>query len=132
MAKKDFSYRGKTIEELQAMNTSEFVKLLPSRQRRSLTRGFSEMQKRLLLKIKKTKEGKYKKPIKTHCRDMLIIPEMLGVNIHVHSGKAYLQIEIIPEMLGRYLGEMVLTRTRVAHSAPGIGATKSSSAASVK
>lgn len=132
MAKKEFSYRGKTVEELKTMNTSEFIKLLPARQRRSLTRGFSEMQKRLLLKIKKAKEGKYKKPIKTHCRDMLIIPEMLGLNIHVYSGRAYLQIEIIPEMLGRYLGEMVLTRTRVAHSAPGIGATKSSSAASVK
>lgn len=132
MARKEFTYRGKTVEELKAMDVKEFAKLIPARQRRSLERGFTEMQKRLLLKIKKTKEGKYKKAIKTHCRDMIVIPEMLGLMIHVHAGKTFTQIEIIPDMLGHYLGEFTLTRNRVTHSAPGIGATKSSSAASVK
>lgn len=132
MARKEFSYRGKTVEELKAMDVKEFAKLIPARQRRSLERGFTEMQKRLLLKIKKSKEGKYKKAIKTHCRDMIVVPEMLGLMIHVHAGKSYTQIEVIPDMLGHYLGEFTLTRNRVAHSAPGIGATKSSSAASVK
>lgn len=132
MAKKEYSYRGKSLEELKKMDLKDLAKLLPARQRRSLTRGFSEMQKRLLLKIKKTKEGKYKKPIKTHCRDMIVLPEMVGVNIHIHAGKSFVQIELLPDMIGSYLGELTLTRTKVAHSAPGIGATKSSSAASVK
>ena len=132
MARKEFTYRGKTVEQIKAMDIKEFAKLVPARQRRSLEHGFSEMQKRLLLKIKKAKEGKYKKQIKTHCRDMIIIPEMLGLLVHVHSGKVFVPVEILPDMLGHYLGEFTLNRTRVTHSAPGIGATKSSSAASVK
>ena len=132
MAKKEYTYRGKTLEQLKSMDVKDFAELLPARQRRSLERGFTEMEKRLLLKIKKARDGKYKKAIKTHCRDMIVIPEFIGMNIHVHAGKSYTQIEVIPEMLGHYLGEFTLTRTRVAHSAPGIGATKSSSAASVK
>jgi len=132
MAKKEFTYHGKTIDQLKGMDIKEFAKLTPSRQRRSLERGFSEMQKRLLLKIKKAKDGKYKKPIRTHCRDMVVIPDMVGMTVHVHLGKIFAPVEIIPDMLGHYLGEFTLTRTRVTHSAPGIGATKSSAAASVK
>ncbi len=132
MARKEFSYRGKTFEELKAMDLKEFAELLPARTRRSILRGFSEDQKRLLLKIKKTKEGKYKKNIRTHCRDLVVIPEMVGVLVYVHAGKNFVPVELQPETLGFYLGELTLTRTRVTHSAPGIGATKSSSAASVK
>ncbi len=132
MAKKIFAYRGKKIEELKALDLKEFSKLLPARQRRSIARGFTDMQKKLLLKIKDSKEGKWKKPIKTHCRDMIIIPEMVGVQIHIYNGKKFALIEIQPEMLGHYLGEFAHTRSRVAHSAPGVGATKSSAAASVK
>ncbi len=129
MARKEFTYRGKNVEEIKALDVKEFAKLVPSRQRRSLKRGFNEMEKRLLLKIKKTKEGKNKKPIKTHCRDMIVIPEMLGHTIHVHAGKSFTQVEIVPDMLGHYLGEFTLTRGKVGHSAPGIGATKSSAGA---
>jgi len=132
MAKKEYSYRGKSLDDLKKMDIKEFAKLLPARQRRSLTRGFSEMQKRLLLKIKKAKEGKYKKPIRTHCRDMIVIPEMVGILIHIHAGKSFIPIDLQADMIGCYLGELTLTRSKVAHSAPGIGATKSSSAASVK
>ena len=109
-----------------------FAQLLPARQRRSLLRGFTEMQKRLLVKIKKAKNGAWKKSIKTHCRDMIVVPEMIGVTVHVHAGKAFVPVEVLPEMLGKYLGEMTVTRQKVAHSAPGVGATKSSAAASVK
>lgn len=132
MAKKIFTYQGKKIEELKSLDLKEFSKLVPARQRRTLNRGFTEMQKKLLAKVKDSKEGKWKKPIKTHCRDMIVIPELVGVNIHIYNGKKYLQIEIQPEMLGHYLGEFSHTRNRVAHSAPGVGATKSSAAASVK
>ncbi|MFH0752167.1 MAG: 30S ribosomal protein S19 [archaeon] len=132
MAKKELTYKGKTEEELKNMSLKEFAELLPARQRRSVTRGFTELQKKLLIKIKKVKEGKYKKPIKTHCRNIVLIPEMLGLIIHVHRGKDFVPVEITVEKLGHYLGEFRMTRTRVTHSAPGVGATKSSSAASVK
>lgn len=132
MVKKEFTYRGKGLAELKTMDHKTFANLLPARQRRSLLRGISNGQKQLLLKIKKTREGRYKKPIKTHCRDSIVIPEMLGMIIHVHGGKSFTPIEIQPEMLGHYLGEFAFTRGKVQHSAPGIGATKSSAAASVK
>ncbi|MAG78090.1 30S ribosomal protein S19 [archaeon] len=132
MVKKEYTFRGKKIEELKEMALEDFAKLLPSRQRRSLTRGFNDSQKRLLDRIKRFKEGKTKKPIKTHCRNMIVIPSMVNLTIHIHNGKQFGQILIQPEMVGHYLGEFALTRQRIAHSAPGIGATKSSAAASVK
>jgi len=132
MAKKVFYYRGKTIEEIQKMDLKEFAKLIPARQRRTLLRGFTDAQKKLIEKVKATNEGKYKKIIKTHCRNMIIIPEMIGLKILVHKGKEFVPVMVTEDMLGHYLGEMTLTRNRVQHSAPGVGATKSSAAFSVK
>lgn len=132
MVKKEFTFRGKTLPELQKMDSKNFMELLPSRQRRCIKRGFTEQQKKLLLKIKKSKEGKTKKPVKTQCRDMVITPDMVGMTIHIHRGKDFVPILIAPEMIGHYLGEFTYNRSKVAHSAPGIGATKSSSAVSVK
>lgn len=132
MGRKEFTYRGKTFEQLKTMDLKEFAELLPARTRRSILRGFSEDQKKLLLKIKKAKEGKFKKNIRTQCRDMIVIPEMVGVLVYVHAGKNFVPVDLIPETIGFYLGELTLTRARVTHSAPGIGATKSSSASSVK
>jgi small subunit ribosomal protein S19 len=132
MAKKEFKYRGKTLEELKSMSLNDFTQLLPSRQRRTLTRGFSESQKRLMEQIKRFKDGKKKKPVRTHCRDMIILPEFVGLTLHVHNGKSFSAITIMPEMIGHYLGEFAHTRAKVAHSSPGVGATRSSSAVSVK
>ena len=132
MAQKVFTYRGKTVEELQKMDLKEFAKLVPARQRRTLLRDFTDAQKRLLEKVKKAKNGKYKKTIRTHCRDMIILPEMIGLKILIHKGKEFVPVVITEDMMGHYLGEMTLTRNRVAHSAPGVGATKSSAAFSVK
>lgn len=127
MAKKEFTYRGKRLEELKALSLAEFAELLPARSRRSLKRGLTEQQKILLKKIKKNKQN-----VETHCRDMIVLPEMVGGTIKVHNGKTFVQVAIIEEMLGHYLGEFSLTRNRVEHSAPGIGATRSSASLSVK
>lgn len=129
---KEFTYRGKTLKELQEMDVKEFAKLLPSRQRRTLTRGFTDMQKKMITQIDRFKAGKRKKPIRTHCRDMVIVPSMVGLMIYVHNGKMFSPISIISDMIGHYLGEFSLTRQPVKHSAPGIGATKSSAAVAVK
>ncbi|MEM5813132.1 MAG: 30S ribosomal protein S19 [Candidatus Aenigmatarchaeota archaeon] len=119
-----FTYRGKTLEELKKMDLIEFRKLLPARERRSLKRGFTEEQKKLLKKMKKLGKDKI---IRTHARDMIILPEMVGYKFGVHNGKEFVVVEIKPEMIGHRLGEFALTRKRPKHSAPGFGATRSSS-----
>lgn len=129
---KEFTYRGKNLEELQILSLKEFAELLPARQKRSILRGFTDAQKKLLEKVEKTKRGSYKKIIKTQCRDLVVLPNMVGLILYIHKGKEYTPVKILPEMIGLYLGELVLTRQRVTHSAPGIGATKSSTAISVK
>ena len=128
----EFRYKGKTLDELKRMELKEFMSLIPSRERRSLKRGFTEQQKILLKKIDLTLAGKYKKLIKTHCRDMIITPKMVGLTIYVHKGNGFDPIKIEPESIGFRLGYFVLTRKRVEHSSPGVGATKSSASASVK
>ncbi len=123
MAKK-FSYRGKTIDELQSMSLEEFSKLLNSRQRRSLIHGMTKQQKKLIEEVRKWK-GK-DVVIKTHARDMGIIPEMVGSKIGIYNGHEYKVVTIEESMLGHYLGEFALTRKPVKHSSPGLGATRGS------
>ena len=127
MAKKEFSYRGKSLEELKAMGLSELSKMFKSDARRVIKRGFTEPEQTLLKKIRSGKRN-----IETHCRDMLVLPEMVGIIIKVYTGKMFVPINIEPEMIGHRLGEFALTRNRVAHSAPGVGATRSSAALSVR
>lgn len=120
---KIFTFRGKTAEELQTLSLEEFAKMVPSRQRRALLkRGFTEDEKKVFRKFRKSR-GKF---IKTHARDTIIIPEMIGLKFGIHNGKEYVTVDIKPEMVGHRLGEFSQTRKRVMHSAPGIGATKSS------
>ncbi|MDP3027248.1 MAG: 30S ribosomal protein S19 [Nanoarchaeota archaeon] len=129
---KEFKYRGKTLEELKKMSISEFAQVTNSSARRTLKRGLTEPQKIFLKIIEKAQKEKSKKPIKTHCRDLVVIPQMIGMLILVHNGKVFNPVQITEEMLGRRLGEFSFTRPKVKHSAPGIGATKSSGAMSVK
>lgn len=124
---KEFTLRGKTFDEISKMGINEFAELLTSRERRTLKRGFTEAQKKLLADIRSGDKN-----IKTQCRDMIIIPEMVGTTIKVHNGKEYVIVPITKEMLGHRLGEFALTRKKVTHSAPGIGATRSSAALSVR
>ena len=127
MPKKEFLYRGHSIEELQAMSMDEFIKLLPSRQRRSLLRGLSQTQRTLLENIRTAKKGEGEQAVaKTHARDMVILPEMVGANILVHNGKEFVPVDIVPEMIGCYLGEFAITNKPVRHGSPGIGASRSS------
>lgn len=126
MAKKEFTYKGKSIDELKDMGINKFTELLPSKERRKIKRGFTEQENILLQNLKS------KNSIKTHCRDMIIIPEMLDKVISVFNGKTFETIRIEADMLGHRLGEFSITRKKLAHSAPGIGATKSSASVSVK
>lgn len=126
MARKEFTYKGKTMKDLLQLSLKDFVSLLPARQRRSFNRGFTKEEKHLLEELRK------KDNVKTHCRELIILPEMVGKTVLIYNGKTFVKLLITEEMLGHLLGEFSLTRNRVAHSSPGVGATKSSAAASVR
>lgn len=107
----------------------EFINLLPARQRRSLQRGLTSEQRILLEKIREAQEAVKEGEdvtIKTHVRDMIILPEMVGMTISVHNGKEFIPVKIKPEMIGHYLGEFAITNKPVRHGTPGIGASRSS------
>jgi len=126
MAKKEFTFKGKTADQLRKMDLNEFSKLIPANERRHIKRGFTILEKKLLKDLKSGKSN-----IETHAREMIIIPEMMGTTIKVYNGKEFLQVFINEEMLGHRLGEFSLTRKPVKHGAAGIGATKSSASQSV-
>ncbi len=119
----DFKLKGKELGEIEKMSLEDFLKIIPSRERRALKRGFTEDEKKLLIKIRKRPNAAF---YKTHSREMVIIPELLGKKIGIHNGKEFVSVDIKPEMLGHRLGEFALTRKKVEHSSPGFGATKSS------
>ena len=130
MARKVFKYKGYTLEELQEMSLEEVMKLYPARQRRSVKRGFLPRQQKVLDKMRKlNKEGtKDGRPVvvRTHCRDMIVLPEMVGTTFGIYDGHNFVEVKITPEMLGHYFGEYAPTRQRVQHGDPGMGATRSS------
>ncbi|MDH3204002.1 MAG: 30S ribosomal protein S19 [Nitrosopumilus sp.] len=123
---KEFSYRGIPKEELDNMSLEKLFQLFNSRQRRSLTRGITDGKRKLIEEIKAAKAGKLKNPIKTHVRDLIVLPYMVDVTVNVFSGKEFVPVIIRTEMIGHYLGEYVITNRRVSHGAPGVGASRSS------
>ena len=64
--------------------------------------------------------------MKTHLRDMIIVPEMIGSTVAVYNGKVFNLVDIKAEMVGYYLGEFSITYRPVRHGRPGIGGTNSS------
>ena len=126
---REFSYRGHSLNSLISMSMDEFINILPSRQRRSLQRGLTPEQRILLEKLREAKEAQKQGKegnLKTHVRDLIILPEMVGTKIAVHNGKEFVAMEIRPEMIGHYLGEFAITNKPVRHGTPGIGASRSS------
>jgi len=127
--KKEFTYRGYNLEQLNAMpmwpsdDSDEYiVGLLPSRIRRSIGRGLSVENEHFLARMERSGS----RTMRTHRRDMPILPQFVGRRIAIYNGQHFVEIEIKPEMIGHYLGEFAITRRVVAHSGPGVGATRSS------
>ncbi|NMA10378.1 30S ribosomal protein S19 [Methanoculleus chikugoensis] len=119
--REEFTYRGYSVADLQQMALSELLPLMPARARRKFDRGLSREHEKLLADLRSGDEQ-----IRTHLRDMIIMPEMLGRTIEIHNGKEFQKVEIQPEAVFHYLGEFALTRRRVSHGSAGIGATRSS------
>ncbi len=124
---KEFTWQGKSEEEMKKLTLKEFAEMIPSRSRRSIERGFTEFQKKFLLRLEAGENN-----IKTHCRDIVVLPIMIGKTLRVYNGKEYVSLLIGPDMIGHYLGEFSHTRRSVTHSAAGIGATRSSKAVSAR
>ncbi len=120
---KEFSYRGYSLEELQKMTFDEFAEIIPARGRRTLKRGWDEERMKVVRKIMKSSGDK---AVRTHRRDLIILPQFVGKKVAVYNGKEFVEVDIKPEMIGHYLGEFALTRREVKHSGPGVGATRSS------
>ena len=122
-ARKEFTYRGLTLPELQALPLEEQIQYLPARARRTFRRGLTAEQQKLLAQIRETEPGK---PVRTHRREMVILPEMVGHVIALHAGKEFKNFQIQPEMIGHYFGEFAPTRTFKVHGGVGVGATRGS------
>lgn len=122
-AKKEFTYRGKTVSELQAMPLAEILPLLPSRTRRLYTRGVKVEEKRFLEKVEAAKPGEV---VRTHYRHMGILPRFVGKIIAVHNGREFQNVTVQPEMIGHRLGEFAITTKACVHTGVGVGATRSS------
>ncbi|QLG63355.1 30S ribosomal protein S19 [Halorarum salinum] len=123
----EFTYRGHTLDELQEMELEDVAELLPARQRRTITRGLGVQQLKLLEDAREsTEEETANDPLRTHVRDMPVLPEFVGLTFAVYDGHEFERVRVEPEMIGHYLGEFHLTRNSVEHGQAGLGATRSS------
>ncbi|KAK6338229.1 ribosomal protein S15 [Orbilia javanica] len=125
-----FSYRGIDLEQLLDLTSEQLRDVVHARARRRFNRGLKRRPMGLIKKLRKAKQEAKpnEKPdiVKTHLRNMIVVPEMIGSVIGIYSGKVFNQVEIKAEMVGHYLGEFSITYSPVKHGRPGIGATHSS------
>ncbi|CAN7037496.1 unnamed protein product [Brassica rapa subsp. trilocularis] len=143
---KKFSYKGVDLETLLEMPTDDLVKLFPARIQRRLSRGLTRKPLALIKTLRNAKRnapaGEKPEVVRTHLRNMVIMPEIIGSIIGVYNGETFNQIEIKPEMMGHYLAEFSIeikpemmghylaefsiSYKPVKHGRPGQGATPSS------
>lgn len=135
---KEFEYRGVALADLEKMPIDRLRGLLGARQRRSLKRGVTDGKRKVIARMRAAraataadggpKDGGGGAPprIRTHLRDLIVLPFMVGTTVHVYNGKEFKEIEVKPEMIGHYIGEYSLSGRRVSHGAPGVGASRSS------
>jgi small subunit ribosomal protein S19 len=121
--KREFTFRGLSLAQLQEMSLEQFAKVASSRARRSIRRGFNTETAHFFERMQTTPAEKV---VRTHCRDALVLPAHVGRRVAIHNGKEFKEIEVRPEMVGHYYGEFSLTRRFEKHSGPGVGATRSS------
>ncbi len=118
--REEYTYHGYNIEQLKAMSMDELLAIMPTGARRKVLRGFTRDEEDVRARIA---EGD---GVRTHSRSMIILPEMVGKNVAIYSGKEFVEVEIPVEGIFHYFGEFAATRKKVTHGSAGIGATKSS------
>merc|ERR1711971_835078 len=126
-----YSYRGIDLDKLLDLSNQDLMELFRARQRRKFGRGIKRNVVTLLKKLRKAKRetayGEKPEAVKTHLRNMVIVPEIIGSVVGVYNGKQYISVEIKPEMIGHYLAEFSITYKPIKHGRAGMGSTKSSS-----
>ena len=140
---KTYTFRGIELDDLVKLSTDEFSRLIHARSRRRIMRGLGQKPEKFLAKCRKAvrfktklfliflkkklcQPGEKPPPVKTHLRDMIVLPEMIGNVVGVHNGHQYAGVEIKDDMIGRALSELAITYVPIRHGRPGIGATHSS------
>merc|ERR1712164_100596 len=116
---KKFAYRGIDLEKLLDMSNQDLMELFRARARRKFSRGIKRKPIALLKKLRKAKRdtayGEKPESVKTHLRNMVIVPEMIGSVVGVYNGKQYIKVEVKPEMIGHYLAEFSITYKPISH-----------------
>merc|ERR1712098_594314 len=124
-----FTYRGVDLDALLDLSSEQLMDLVHARARRKFSRGLKRKPMALIKKLRKAKKEcpQFEKPetVKTHLRNMIIVPEMIGSVVGVYNGRSFTTVEVKPEMTGHYLGEFSITYHPVRHGRPGIGAQNS-------
>lgn len=128
MAIRTNTYKGFTEDQLKSLSIEEFMDIVTSRERRALKRlSQNPKYKNLIQRVrKKLEKGDIKKPIKTHVREAVILPEWIGLSFLVYNGKEWKKVSIDVHKVGRRLGEFSHSTSIVKHSGPGVGATRGS------
>lgn len=129
LRKKEFKFKGKTLEELKNLDVREFGKLLNSRQKRTVLRNFQEIENFVKRAMRKDEKGK---KIRTHHRDLVIVPQLVGMQLQIYNGKEFVSFNVTEEMLGHKFGEFSPTRVKAKHTKAGVGATKGTKSKSKK
>mmetsp|Transcript_29592 Transcript_29592/g.68434 ORF Transcript_29592/g.68434 Transcript_29592/m.68434 type:complete len:174 (-) Transcript_29592:105-626(-) len=134
---KKFQFKGKDLDSLLDMTNAELVRMLPSRIQRKFRRmtevgpDAPKFEVRnvlkytsLLKRLRKSKDecGLLDKPklIRTHLRNAVVLPDMVGCNVGVYNGRHLAVVEVRPEMIGHYLGELSITYKPTLHGRPGV------------
>ncbi|KAL7008199.1 ribosomal protein S15 [Cystobasidiomycetes sp. EMM_F5] len=144
---KKYQYRGVELDALLDLKPEQFSELVHARARRRFQRGLGAKHHRFLKKLIKAKKEALpnEKPatVKTHLRNMIIVPEMIGSVVGIvrlpastspspaadsilsaqYNGKTFNAVEIKPEMTGFYLAEFSISYRPIMHGRPGLGAT---------
>ena len=119
------TYRGIEVDNLLDVSHEKLAQLVHCRARRRFYRGLTDKPKKLIGKLKKAKKnlavGEKPKVVKTHLRNMVVVPEMLGNIVGVYNGKMFNAVEVRGEMMGHYLAEFSITYKPVMHGRPGVG-----------
>ena len=108
-------YRGLELDQLMEMKDDQVFELFNSRMRRKLKRcrGLNGPYKKLVEKVaasvKTNQPGEKPQVTKTHLRNAVIMPQMVGGVVGIYNGKEFKEVEIKFNMIGSYLGEFSIT-----------------------
>ena len=86
------------LDQLLDLSADQLMELVHARARRRFSRGLKRKPLALMKKLRKAKKEApaLEKPavVKTHLRNMIVLPDMIGSIVGVHNGKTFNQVEV--------------------------------------